>query len=330
MASTTALDEGMNQCSVYFTEEKEKSYEATATHSHWVNYSLKNGSPSENFADFTEGNNVKAFLGGKAYFAELLNAFKEAQKTIYITGWQVNWDAQLAEGVRLVDALLEQVKSKPQLKVYIMPWKNVQVQTYARATERVFAALNVEVGWEAFYVRLAGEQSDQFLSSIFFSHHQKCVVVDESVAFIGGIDLAYGRYDEYNGDDGGYELKADAEGRHGLNMYNSCIRYIEPSKESGSVDTVRYDPMYKYIGSSYEMLSGDPTQMNLAGTSLPDVINRIQYEEIQRIISAVKEKHQWQSPDEDDNEKDKQGKINLYHYLDATVQPRMPWQDYHN
>ncbi|QLY71045.1 phospholipase [Citrobacter freundii] len=329
MEKIRPLEEGMNQCSVYFTEEKEESYEATATHSHWVNYSRKNGSPSENFADFTEGNEAKAFLGGKAYFAELLNAFNAAQKTIYITGWQVNWDAQLAEGVRLVDALLEQVKSKPQLKVYIMPWKNVQVQTYARATERVFAALNVEVGWEAFYVRLAGEQSDQFLSSIFFSHHQKCVVVDESVAFIGGIDLAYGRYDEYNGDDGGYELKADAEGRHGLNMYNSCIRYIEPSKESGSVDTVRYDPMYKYIGSSYEMLSGDPTQMNLAGTSLPDVINRIQYEEIQRIISAVKEKHQWQSPDEDDNEKDKQGKINLYHYLDATVQPRMPWQDYH-
>ena len=229
-----------------------------------------------------------------------------------------------------IDALLEQVEVKPQLKVYIMPWACVSpVQTYAQATERVFAALNVEVGREAFYVRLAGEQSDQFLSSIFFSHHQKCVVVDESVAFIGGIDLAYGRYDEYNGEDGGYELKADTEGRHGLNMYNSCIRYIEPAKESGPVDTVRYDPMHKYIGSAYGVLSGDPTHMDPAGTSLPDVLKRIQYEEIQNIISVVKERHQWQSPDEDDNEKNKKEKIDLYHYLDATVQPRMPWQDYH-
>ncbi|QLY71043.1 phospholipase [Citrobacter freundii] len=328
MASTTALDEGMNQCSVYFTEEKEKSYEATATHSHWVNYSLKNGSPSENFADFTEGNNVKAFLGGKAYFAELLNAFKEAQKTIYITGWQVNWDAQLAEGVRLVDALLEQVKSKPQLKVYIMPWDCTSpVQTYAKATERVFAALNVDVGWEAFYVRLAGEQS-----GIFFSHHQKCVIIDESVAFIGGIDLAYGRYDEYNGQSGGYVLKPDAEGRHGLNMYNSCIRYIEPAKESGFIDTVRYDPVQEYITPPKNGTLSDKAGLNNSAETLQsDILNNLQSKSIEGIINAVSGKHQWQSPDLDDNESDKKirDRREGYHYLDATVQPRMPWQDYH-
>ncbi|EAW0644481.1 hypothetical protein TS15_02425 [Salmonella enterica] len=104
------LDDAMNTCSVYFTEEKEESYEAKATHSHWVNYTSQNGGPSENFAEFTEGNDVEAFLGGKAYFSALLDAFESAQKTIYITGWQVNWDAQLAKGIRLVDALLKQVR----------------------------------------------------------------------------------------------------------------------------------------------------------------------------------------------------------------------------
>lgn len=323
----------MNQCSVYFTEEKEESYEATATHSHWVNYSSKNGSPSENFADFTEGNDAKAFLGGKAYFSALLDEFGKAQKTIYITGWQVNWDAQLAEGIRLVDALLEQVQAKPQLKVYIMPWDCMSpVQTYAQATERVFAALNVDLGREAFYVRLAGEQSDQFLTSIFFSHHQKCVVVDESVAFIGGIDLAYGRYDEYSGEGGGYELKADAEGRHGLNMYNSCIRYIEPAKESGVIDTVRYDPVQEYIIQPENGSFSDKTGLgDLAGVLQSDVLNNLQSKSIQNIINAVRGNRQWQSPDLDDNESDKKiwDRREGYHYLDTTVQPRMPWQDYH-
>lgn len=241
------IEEGKNQCSVYFPDEKEESYEATATHSHWVNYSSQNGGPSENFAEFTEGNDAEAFLGGKAYFSALLDAFEGAQKTIYITGWQVNWDAQLKEGVRLVDALFKEACAKKDLKVYIMPWKcPSQVQTYAKATERVFAALNVKLGRDAFYVRLAGEQS-----GMFFSHHQKCVIVDVSVAFIGGIDLAYGRYDEYSGEDGGYNLKADAEGRLGMNRYNSCIRYIEPANESGAADTVRYDPMDEYVTSSY-------------------------------------------------------------------------------
>ncbi len=142
MGKIWPLEEGMNQCGIYFTEEKETSYEATATQSHWVNYSCQKGSASENFANYTEGNDAKAFLGGKAYFAELLNAFNAAQKTIYITGWQVNWDAQLKPGVRLVDALLKQAEANSRLKVYIMPWDcPSQVQTYAKATERVFAAL---------------------------------------------------------------------------------------------------------------------------------------------------------------------------------------------
>ena len=28
-----------------------------------------------------------------------------------------------------------------------------------------------------------------------WTHHEKCVVVDQSIAFIGGIDLCYGRWD---------------------------------------------------------------------------------------------------------------------------------------
>lgn len=67
------------------------------------------------------------------------------------------------------------------------------------------------------------------------------------------------------------------------------------------------------------------------GTSLPDVLKIDDAERVQNIINAVLGHHQWQSPDKDNNEKDKkvQGKKELYHYLDATVQPRMPWQDYH-
>lgn len=29
----------------------------------------------------------------------------------------------------------------------------------------------------------------------FWSHHEKIVIVDQSIAFIGGIDMCYGRFD---------------------------------------------------------------------------------------------------------------------------------------
>ena len=32
--------------------------------------------------------------------------------------------------------------------------------------------------------------------NLLWSHHQKSVVIDENIAFLGGIDLAYNRYDD--------------------------------------------------------------------------------------------------------------------------------------
>ena len=29
-----------------------------------------------------------------------------------------------------------------------------------------------------------------------WSHHEKCVIIDQSVAFMGGVDLCFGRYDD--------------------------------------------------------------------------------------------------------------------------------------
>lgn len=40
---------------------------------------------------------------------------------------------------------------------------------------------------------------DHVSSTIFlWAHHEKLVVVDQSVAFLGGLDLAYGRWDTHD------------------------------------------------------------------------------------------------------------------------------------
>lgn len=287
------LDDGMNQCSIYFDEQNEKSFVATATHNHWVHYTSGPERQSENFSEYTEGNAVKAFLGGKEYFAALLAAFKQAKNNIYITGWQVNWDAQLAEGIRLVDALLQAAQKASDLKIYIMPWQNPsQVETYAAATERVFAAMNTHLRRQAFYVQCAGEQS-----AVFFSHHQKCVIVDESVAFVGGIDLAYGRYDD------NYGLKADADGRQGMNMYNPCIPPIAHS--------TGYNPMDEYVVPNNEY------SRKQQGNSLKQK-EKHQADSVQHVIDTVSKYELWQS----------QGSSKDTLYLNPHIQPRMPWQDY--
>jgi len=38
---------------------------------------------------------------------------------------------------------------------------------------------------------------DHVSSAVYlWAHHEKIIVIDQSVAFVGGIDLAYGRWDD--------------------------------------------------------------------------------------------------------------------------------------
>ncbi|AVT05052.1 phospholipase D-like domain-containing protein [Paracidovorax avenae] len=174
----------------------------------------------EQFSDPVGGNTVTHLTSGKAYFAELMGTVRAAKTEVLIAGWQINWDALLAPGVRLYD-LLREVALKPNApKIYVMPWDNPsQVETYAKQTEKVLSDINSELKAPRIFVHRSATLSDQ--DNLFFSHHQKLVAIDRQIAFIGGIDLAYGRYDdEY------YQLLADADGRDGLNRYNSCIPAI--------------------------------------------------------------------------------------------------------
>lgn len=172
----------------------------------------------QEFSSPVGGNTVTPLVSGKAYFSSLVEALRGAASEVLIAGWQINWDAQIGpSGLRLADIILEIAKKSGGPKIYLMPWDNPsQVETYAKSTENVFRALEDRVGKGKIFVYRSPKRSDE--DEMFFSHHQKLVAIDRKIAFIGGIDLAYGRYDDET-----YCLKADADGRDGMNRYNSCI-----------------------------------------------------------------------------------------------------------
>lgn len=90
--------------------------------------------------------------------------------------------------------------------------------------------INEYIGREAIAVRLHSSNNDEpgysLATKQFFSHHQKCVIIDKKIAFVGGIDLAYGRYSH------GYKLDPNADERKVANRYNPCIVPMDkPEKE---------------------------------------------------------------------------------------------------
>lgn len=172
------------------------------------------------FAEPRSGNKVEFYVTGEEYFAAVAAAIEGAQESIYITGWQVNFDVELVKGKTLFEFLAKAIDGNPNLRIYVMPWMSPKVGVDTGDFETMLAIFQLNAGLpppaRAFAMPAIAQSDMPAGLGIGFSHHQKLVVIDNRRAFVGGIDLAYGRRD-----DGRFSLAAD--GRKGNELYNSCI-----------------------------------------------------------------------------------------------------------
>lgn len=151
------------------------------------------------FAPKRNGNRVQFFTTGEDYFRDVANAILGAKTSIFITGWQINHDVLLDGQKTLWQYLHQALTANPELKVYVMPWLSPSasvMNTYDFETMLAIFQLNagLENGPRAFCTP-AIQQSDMSGLGATFSHHQKSVVIDNRIGYVGGIDLAYGRCD---------------------------------------------------------------------------------------------------------------------------------------
>ncbi len=286
-----------------------KPAETSITSNLWV-------SDEHRFADVRAGNRVKYFVTGKAYFADLLDEMSRAQSQILIAGWQVAWDALLAPGIRLYDALYRAARRQPALKIYVMPWDDHEpVQTYDDQTVAALKVINARLGRTQLFARTSPTFATT--NSSYFAHHQKQVVIDGRVAYVGGMDLTYGRLcDEH------FDLQADSQGREGLNRYNGCVAQVgampqskcaDPDLLSGAIDN------YKPVAVSEWTVSPTadvPSNAEIVAQRIHDGGWQPKYEAAGKVISGTDASTL--AEDEIDATT-----------LDASRQPRMPWQDVH-
>jgi phosphatidylserine/phosphatidylglycerophosphate/cardiolipin synthase-like enzyme len=168
------------------------------------------------FAPKRTGNQVRFFTTGSDYFKDVAAAIDQASRCIFITGWQVNYDVLLDGKRSLWQCLHQALKRQPALKVYVMPWLSPSgsLGTYDFETMLAIFQLNAGLaGGPRAFCTPAIQQSDMKGLGVAFSHHQKSVVIDNRIAYVGGIDLAYGRRDDN-------DFSLDASNRQGNDAYN--------------------------------------------------------------------------------------------------------------
>jgi phospholipase D1/2 len=267
------------------------------------------------FADPTKGNKIVPLTSGEKYFKDLIGACDAAQSEIYIAGWQVNWDALLAPGVRLYDLLYRNAMRG--VKVYVMPWDDTEpVQSYDDQTKYALESINIALkkakSQGSVHVNMC--KSFATVNNNYFSHHQKQVVIDRAIAYVGGIDVCYGRFDDET-----YDLHPDAKGREMLNRYNPGVPMLQKVDEK-SVTIVDPDLMK----GAYDKLGADIPLVHVKVRSNAEI-------QMQHIAKGG-----WQVPYA------KAGMVGIgannstvsantpaYVTLDPKRQPRMPWQDVH-
>ncbi|WP_322844164.1 phospholipase D-like domain-containing protein [Pseudomonas sp. B33.4] len=173
------------------------------------------------FAPKRSGNKVRFFTTGEDYYKDLAKEIAKAETSIFITGWQVNYDVTLDGKQTLWECLYNALKAHSSLKVFVMPWLSPAASVGTHDFETMLAVFQLNAGLKVprAFCTPAIQQSDMKGLGSTFSHHQKCVVIDNKIGYVGGIDLAYGRRDDNN-------FSLDASDRKGNDAYNPGIPHL--------------------------------------------------------------------------------------------------------
>jgi phosphatidylserine/phosphatidylglycerophosphate/cardiolipin synthase-like enzyme/uncharacterized membrane protein YdjX (TVP38/TMEM64 family) len=135
-------------------------------------------------------------LDGAGYYGALRDALMNARHAIFIVGWDIDSRTRIvgdpgsaADGApeSLRELLPYLASRRSTLDIYILPWD----YSFLFLPERELLP-TVVLGWntpERVHLCLDGT------APVVSSHHQKLVVIDDSLAFCGGLDLTIRRWD---------------------------------------------------------------------------------------------------------------------------------------
>ncbi|KAL1779001.1 phospholipase D2 [Sigmodon hispidus] len=144
----------------------------------------------DSYAPPRPGTLARWFVNGAGYFAAVADAILRAREEIFITDWWLSPEIYLKRPAHSDDWRLDIMlkrKAEEGVRVSILLFKEVELALGINSgySKRMLMLLhpNVKVMRHPDFVTL-------------WAHHEKLLVVDQIVAFLGGLDLAYGRWDD--------------------------------------------------------------------------------------------------------------------------------------
>ncbi|KAK2757869.1 Phospholipase D1 [Arachnomyces sp. PD_36] len=133
-------------------------------------------------------------VDGRDYMWVVSRAINQAKDVIYIHDWWLSPElymrrpAAISQKWRL-DRLLRR-KAEQGVKVFVIMYRNINSAIPIDSEYSKFSLLDLHPN---VFVQRSPNQFRQ--NTFFWAHHEKICIVDHTLAFVGGIDLCFGRWD---------------------------------------------------------------------------------------------------------------------------------------
>ena len=196
-----------------FKDFFEKEYWRTELERRRNNYAILVQSNKYNaYTNAKRFNLCQWFSDGKDYFEDLFEKLMNAKHSIYITDWWMSPEVFLKRPVyekeyidmaekklitrnmgprisRLMDVL--NLKARQGVQVYILVYFECRLALTLNSahTEESFKRINPNI-------KVTRHPSDAL--TLMWSHHEKLVIIDQMIGYVGGLDLCWGRYDNHD------------------------------------------------------------------------------------------------------------------------------------
>ncbi|KAF2402034.1 putative phospholipase PldA [Trichodelitschia bisporula] len=161
----------------------------------------------ESFAPERDGNNIKWYVDGQDYFWAVSVALEAAKETIYIMDWWLSPELFLRRPPYFnqewrLDQVLKR-KAEAGVKIYVIVYREVEAALTCNSqhTKHALQALCPEGKPGHGNIIVMRHPDHNVLENasdmtFYWAHHEKLLLIDYEVAFFGGLDLCFGRWDQ--------------------------------------------------------------------------------------------------------------------------------------
>lgn len=174
-------------------------------------------------------NAFEYFSDGETYFKKVYETLQSAKKEILICGWMISPEMPLvrphhSETSRETSSRLDHTlwrAAQRGVSVYVLVYKEF--------SKMYNDSEHVKNSFEKLHKRIKVIRHPNVVISMW-SHHEKLVVVDRNVVFVGGLDLTWGRFDTCE-----HPLLSEPEGKEetmfpGVDYYNPLVKDINKGR----------------------------------------------------------------------------------------------------